>query len=403
MPETSGATSGWTLPVASLIEEAAVRAGAGAWHGEVPFATTLGLLVESCRQTGRLNDSGRQVLHKAAVRHLRNLRLLEGYVADHPGVAGVVLDGPVVVTGLPRTGTTLLHSLLSLDPAHRVLRFWEALRPVPPGAGGPSPEALQAQAERWLEAFYRLVPGFQAIHRATATGPEECDTLLQNTFASQHFDDMFDAAEYSTWLAGAPLTREYGHYALQLKALSTARNPATAPGAAATTGPTWALKSPSHLSHLDALLDALPGCTVVLCHRHPYEAVPSYASLIETLRRAYSDSVDAAAVGRQAMVRAATAMRRALDVRDAADASRFVDVSYRALVGDPVATVRAVYRRLGRSLTPAVEDRIGQWGDANPQHKHGAHRYDLARFGLDPDEVDAAFERYTMRFGDLAG
>lgn len=245
--------------VADLIDEAAARAGP--WDGDVPFAGTLALLVDSCRRTGALNPTGRDVLHKAAVRHLRNLRYVQAYVDAHPEVVTRQLHAPLVVTGLPRTGTTLLHNLLACDPAHRVLRFWEALHPVPPAAGGPSAEALQAQAGRWLEGFYRLVPEFRAIHGATPTGPEECDALLQNTFASQHFDDMFDAGAYSAWLARAPLVDEYAHYALQLRVL---------------TGPapvTWALKSPSHMGHLDALIGALPGATVVLCHRDPHQVV----------------------------------------------------------------------------------------------------------------------------------
>jgi hypothetical protein len=343
----------------------------------LPFQENLRLLVDSCRD---LNQTGRLVLEKGAARHQRNLGDLQEYVGQHPEVIERRLDGAVVVTGLPRTGTTLLHNLLALDPAHRALRFWEALHPTP---GGPSPQELQAQAQRWLEAFYRLVPGFRAIHGATPDGPEECDALLQNTFASQHFDDMFEAPEYSAWLAEAPLTEEYAHYALQLRVLTTS-------------GRRWALKSPSHLGHLDALADALPGVTVVLCHRHPREAVASYASLIHTLRRAYSDDVSPADVGRQALTRTVTAMRRAVAVRDRL---HVVDVDYRELVRDPAATVRRIYRGLGRSLEPSVEAQVSAWASEHPQHQHGPHRYDLAGFGLTGDEVDAAFGSYVDRFG----
>ena len=343
---------------------------------ELPFRDNLALLVDSCRD---LNATGQLVLEKAAARHLRNLGDLQAYVSAHPEVTERPLDGAVVVTGLPRTGTTLLHNLLALDPAHRVLRFWEALHPAP---DGPSPQQLQAQAERWLAGFYRLVPGFRAIHGATPTGPEECDALLQNSFASQHFDDMFDAPEYSAWLAAAPLTEEYAHYALQLKVLTSA-------------GTRWALKSPSHLGHLDALAGALPGVTVVLCHRHPHEAVASYASLIHTLRRAYSDRVSPAVVGHQALTRTATAMRRALHVRDQL---HVVDVDYRELVRDPVATVAGIYRSVGRTLEPEVEAQVAAWAADHPQHQHGRHRYDLAGFGLTGEEVDAAFGPYMERF-----
>src|SRR5688500_8880474 len=106
---------------------------------ELPFQDNLALLLDSCRA---LNATGKLVLEKAAARHLRNLQDLLTSAGEHPEVGERPLDGAPVVTGLPRTGTTLLHNLLALDPAHRVLRFWEALHPTP---GGPAPGELQAQ------------------------------------------------------------------------------------------------------------------------------------------------------------------------------------------------------------------------------------------------------------------
>lgn len=387
----TGQVAGDDLSAAALVKEAEARTGGRG--GEALFTDTLDLLISSCRRTGGLNPMGWQVLRKAALRHLRNLLYVQAYVDATSDVAGRPLDSAIVVTGLARTGTTLLHNLLALDPGHRVLRFWEALHPVPPRAGGPSKEALVAQAEAWLASFYRMAPEFRSIHAATASGPEECDALLQNTFASQHFDDMFDAVAYSAWLATAPLADEYRHYALQLRVLSS---PSPA-------GTTWALKSPSHLGHLDALLAAVPGCTVVVCHRHPREAVASYASLMLAVRRPYSDTVTPAAVGRQALARAATAMGRALEVRDVAPASTFVDVSYRGLADDPLGAARALYERLGRPLTAEAGEAMRDWVAGNPRHRHGAHRYGLGQFGLTGGEVDAAFGPYLERFGPLVG
>ena len=372
---------------ADLVAEATARAGYG---GDLPFTENLERLLASSGRTARLSATGADVLRRVALRHLRNLCAVLAYVDAHPGTPARPLGRPVVVTGLPRTGTTLLHNLLALDPAHRALRFWEALHPVPPEAGGPPVEERVARAEAWLEAFYRMAPGFRAIHPATATGPEECDALLQNAFASQHFDDMFDAGEYSAWYATAPLEGEYAFYALQLRALS-ASSPA---------GATWALKSPSHLGHLDALLGALPGATVVVCHRHPYEAVASYASLIATLRTPYAEEVAPDVVGRQALARAATAMERALAVRDRSP-SGFVDVAYRRLAADPLGAAGDVYRGMGRAPGPGAEARMEAWVGDNPRHKHGAHRYDLARFGLHEAAVDEAFATYLDRFGAL--
>ncbi|HEX6595618.1 MAG TPA: sulfotransferase, partial [Acidimicrobiales bacterium] len=181
-------------------------------------------------------------------------------------------------------------------------------------------------------------------------------------------------------------------YALQLRVLS-ASSPA---------GTTWALKSPSHLGHLDALLGALPDATVVVCHRDPREAVASYASLIHALRRPYAVDADPAVAGRQALERAAVAMGRALDVRARAGGA-FVDVSYPQLERDPVGAVRGVYAAMGRPVTPELEAAMAAWAASNPRHRHGPHRYDLARFRLDEAEVLDAFAAYLDQYGALVG
>ncbi|MDP9020845.1 MAG: sulfotransferase [Actinomycetota bacterium] len=379
-----------SVPV--LLEEAAARAGVDVddWGG-LGFLPALELLVESCRATARLNATGAEVLTKVVLRHLRNLLAVRAVVQADPDVADRTLGTPVVVTGLPRTGTTLVQNLLALDPAHRVLRVWEALRPVPVTPGTPSAEVRIGQAEAWLTKLYELAPGFKAIHGLSARGPEECDALLQNTFASQHFDDMFDARGYSAWLNSADLSEAYAFYRLQLQVLAGT-------GSAERT---WVLKSPSHLGHLDALLDVLPGATVVHCHRHPFEAVPSYASLITTIRRPYSDAVDPAVCGRQALERTALAMDRALAVRDSGAQGTFVDVSYPALARDPVEVLHGLYQRLGRSLGADVEAAVADWLAEHPRHHQGVHRYRGAGFGLEPAQVTTAFSGYVDRFGAL--
>ena len=366
-----------------LMDKARQVAGGRTWT-DLSFLAALELLVGSCGATAALNPRGRGVLHGVVVRHLVNRLLIEGEVAARPEVSSQPVGPAIVITGLPRTGTTLLHNLLARDPALRPLRLWEALRPVPPDPeDGRSEDQLVRQAQAWLERTYELVPGFRSIHAATAEGPEECDSLLQNDFASQHFDDMFDAATYSEWLATAPLRREYRSYARQLNVLRRSED-RTRP---------WVLKSPSHLGHLDALLEACPDATIVHCHRHPAEAVPSYASLVLTLRRAYSEDVSPTHVGHQAMRRCETALARALAIRGAAE-HRFVDVAYGDLVRQPVVTVARLYEQLGRRLASEVEASMRTWLSRHPQHEHGRHRYSGAGFGLSDQALTDAFASY---------
>jgi hypothetical protein len=373
--------------VGSLLEEAASRSGLSDW-GDLGFTSTLELLLGSCRVTGALNAVGETVLHKVVVRHLRNRLYLQAFVSAQPGRARSAVEAPLVITGLPRTGTTLLHNLLALDPAHRVLRFWEALHPVPPDPSrGTSEEGLVAAAEAWLERLYSLTPRFRAIHGATARGPEECDALLQNSFASQHFDDMFRAESYSAWLNSSPLGDEYAYYARQLAVLTRPED----------AGRRWVLKSPSHLGYLATLRSVLPGTVVVHCHRDPCQAVASYASLVLAVREPNSDDVSPAEVGRHALRRSAVAMDRALAARDAAGGEGFVDVAYADLVADPLATVRDLYRRIGAALDDRTTEAMGTWMAENPRHRHGTHRYTLEQFGLTPADVLDRLAAYTKR------
>ncbi len=366
-----------------LMGKASGLVGGRRWN-DSSFRPALELLVGSCQATGALNPLGRRVLDSIVVRHLVNRLLIEAAVEASPGVEAAPVGPAIVVTGLPRTGTTLLHNLLAQDAGLRPLRFWEALRPVPPHpAGGVSEAELVRQAATWLERLYELVPAFRSIHAATPEGPEECDALLQNDFASQHFDDMFDAEAYSGWLATAPLRHAYRSYARQLNVLRSPQDGARP----------WVLKSPSHLGHLDALLEACPEVTVVQCHRHPFDAVPSYASLVLCLRRAYSDDVSAAAVGRQALRRCETALSRALEVRRVAP-QRFVDVAYGDLVRRPAATVAALYEQIGRPLGAEAAAAVTAWLAQHPQHAHGVHRYAKEDFGLTTDAMAAACAPY---------
>ncbi|HYE78852.1 MAG TPA: sulfotransferase, partial [bacterium] len=347
------------LTVSSLVDEARRLARAGD-QAEVAFTDALDLLLRSCRGTAELSSLGWQVLAKAALRHLRNQLYLQRYLAARPEPGPPPAAECVVITGLPRTGTSLLHQLLALDPANRVLRVWEALHPIPPGAeAGISEEVLVDKAAVWLERLYAMAPELRAIHPLDAEAPEECDVLLQNTFASQHFDDMFDAREYSSWLNGADLSAHYAHYALQLRVLAGHGRD----------GRPWVLKSPGHLGHLPELVASLPGCKVVHCHRHPAEAVPSYASLVRAVRRPYSE-VSPAVVGQQCLSRCGQAVERALAFRQWGEGA-VIDVSYRDLVRDPVRVVGWVYEGVGRAVGPSFRARMVEWLHHNPQHKHG--------------------------------
>lgn len=387
MAEPGGAE----LVVPSLLEEARRRTGLFD-AGEDGFSDTLERYVQSCHATGELNETGKHVLPKVLVRHLANRLYLQDHLRRHPQLATSRAAVSLVITGLPRTGTTLLHNLLALDPNHRVLRLWEALHPLPPAAEGRfSRPALLAQARTWLERLYELAPAFRLIHEARPEGPEECDALFQNDFASQHLEDMVEVEAYSRWLDRARLRREYASFSRQLAVL-------TGPGDGS-----WVLKSPSHLGHLDDLVEAFPHALVVHCHRHPVPAIASHASLVATVRQPYTDRMVPAAIGRHVLRRGEASMSRALQVRTAMAPGAVVDIAYAELRRQPLAVVATLYDRLGRTLEQATTNAMRGWLADNPQHKHGPHRYELANFGLDTATVEKSFASYMAHFGWAIG
>lgn len=378
-----------TAPVGELLASAGSRPGNGEW-GDLGFVPALELLLQSCAETAELTPDGWQVLNRIVHRHLRNRLAMREHLRQVPGTPP---RKPIVVTGMPRTGTTLLHNLLAQDGEHRTLRLWEALRPAAASSTQPDRGTLVGQARSWLRHSYQVAPDLPTVHPLTAEGPEECDTLLQNSFASQHFDDMFNAERYSHWYATAHLGDAYRYYARQLAQLS-APDPGTEQ---------WVLKSPAHLGHLDALLEALPDAVIVLCHRHPRHAVASYASLIRTVRTPHTSRFDPLLAGTQALQRCSLAMQRALATRQADARARFIDVSYDRLVRDPVRAVSAIYAELGATMRPTVQARMQAWLADNPQHRYGEHRYGPVEFGLDDEQLTEQFGSYLERFGDLAG
>ena len=159
------------------------------------------------------------------------------------------------------------------------------------------------------------------------------------------------------------------------------------------------LKTPCHLMWLDALLEVFPDALLVHTHRDPTTVLASVSSLMSTIRSAVSDHVDPVAIGREQLDAWTWGMQRVMAVRDRLPADRVVDVQFEDTVAHPVETVEKVYAHLGLDYTPEVAEGVRAYLAANPRDKHGTHTYTLEEFGLDHDEVSAAFAAYNERFG----
>ncbi len=376
------------LDEASLVAAARRQSGLHLF-GDESFREPLRRLLASLEEEAQLHPLGRLLLRQSLVRALVNRLRLEALCDRHPEIGEQPVREPVFILGLQRTGTTLLHRLLTCEPLLRPLLSWEALNPAPfPGvamSGGRDPRMRLAEiAERGLRY---LAPEFFAIHPVEAHAPEEDVLLLDLSFVSPTVDATQCVPRYSAWLRDTDQRPAYRYFRRAIQLLLWQR-----PGR-------WLGKTPHHLESLDALLDVFPDAKIIQTHRDPTRVVASYCSMMAHGRAIFSDRVDPREVGAQLSDRAVRAVTRAMSVRERADSRAFHDVAYADLVADPLKETRRIYDFLGLSLAPATEASMQRWLAANPQNKRGVHRYRLEDFGLDRAQLARRFEPYCQRFG----
>jgi hypothetical protein len=375
-----------------LLETAIAQSGLDDF-GSDEFREPLGVLTGSLDGEARLTATGRFLARKQALTALTNRLRVTRALAENPTIEQLPVDDPLVIVGLPRSGTTLLQHLLARDPAHRVLHHWEAADPVPPAsdsskeAGQDEDPRIQA-AERGIKLLDYLAPDARALHPVAAREPTECVTLFTNSLASLELATQNQVPTYLDWCLRADMAPHYRFYQRQLKLL-----------AAHERRPRWLLKSPAHLFWIDELLEALPGARIIATHRDPLEVLGSFCSLSAVLCGIGSDEVDLPRIGSTWAPAWAGGLSRAAAARTRWPADRFVDVRYPELVADPLRVVTSIYAAFGLELTDQTRAAMQQYVDAHPQHKAGVHRYSLAQFGLDEKVETERFATYRAIAG----
>jgi hypothetical protein len=374
----------------SILDEARRRTRLADFGGG-EFEEPLRLLLQSLAAESYLTPLGRLAARNDAVALLENrLRMVEDR-KRMPGIAETPIRAPLFIVGLPRTGSTLLHHLLALDPASRVPQAWEVMYPSPPPERAryeTDPRITRAERQlRWLD---RMVPDFKAIHPVGARLALECIAITAGSFESWRFNTMYRVPAYQEWLGHRDATEAYRFHRRFLQHLGW-RAP----------GERWVLKAPSHVHALETLFETYPDALVVQTHRDPVRVLASVASLTAALRAGFSDRVDKAEIGRDVFHYWAHGIESAIQSRlgGRIPAERFLDVHYPDLVADPLGTVRRVYERFGLPLSEEAERRIRGHLAEQAQERNGQHEYSLEEFALDPEEIAVPFKKYREHFG----
>jgi hypothetical protein len=351
--------------------------GGGEWR------EGLEMLLESYARDASLTPRGVRVA-RALLRGALTARLSsEAGWAQHPQYAQVRIERPIFVTGLPRTGTTALHRLLTADPAHQGLQLWlaEVPQPRPPAAtwpGNPVFQLIQAGVQRHQVAH----PEFMGVHFMAAGQVEECWQLLRQSMRSVAWECLAHLPSYSAWLQGQDWAPAYRRHRRNLQLIGL-------PDA----GQRWVLKNPSHLFALGALLQVYPDALIIQTHRSPRTAIASVCSLAAQAADGWSETFRGEVLGRDQLETWARGLDCFTAARAAADPARFCDVDYDAFVADPLATMEVVYARFGLTLTGGAADAMRAL-HAGSTGGRPSHRYALSDFGLTGEQVDERFAGY---------
>jgi Sulfotransferase family len=368
-----------------LIETAKRRCGLDDFGGG-DFFDGLSRLIDSCQRESQLNLIGRIVLRADLTRLLCSRLVIQRDRLAYPSVMRQEIREPLFIVGLPRSGTTLLHTLLAADPQHRVPLTWEVMTPSPPTQDNEKRRIQRAISS--CNCFNWLAPTFRHVHPVGAELPQECVSLMAPTFMSDQFDAMYYVPSYRAWFFSQDLRPAYEYHRRFLQHLQVRQH-----------AQRWVLKAPTHMFTLPSLLAVYPDALFIQTHRAPLDAMASVSSLITILRRVFSDGVDPHAVCREAINYWSKTLDRFLQERDRLADNRICDVNHVELCGDPLAVVQRIYEHFGWSLSHNVEQRMRQALAGQPLERYRLHRYDLSQFGVHAAESAARFATYCDRFG----
>lgn len=375
----------------ALIDQAIAETGLDDF-GPDGWQTGLDVVLVGLREDHPLSPAGKLASHGGCLAFLKNRLQVEALLRRQPEILDVELLPPVVIAGLPRSGTTHLHNLLGAASEFRSLPWWEALAPVLPEGDRPAPgepDPRRAQAAEGLAQRDAVLPHFNAMHEMTVDHTHEEIHLLGLDFGTMFFENMGIGAlpTYRDYYLQEDQTPHYRYLRRLLQVLTWLRG-----------GARWVLKSPQHLEQFGPLMTVFPDATVVVTHRDPVSTVASFSTMITYSSRMSAAKPDPVYMGRYWADRIETMLRFATEQRSRLPAEQSIDVLFHEYMGAALETVRSIYALAGLDFTSGSREAFDDYQASHPRGRFGRVRYDLADFALDGAELRERFRFYTDRF-----
>ena len=374
-----------------MIEEAIVAAGTDELGFTDDFARRLDAYVVAIEADEGLTQLGRITLRGRIVRLLRNRISLTELLRRYPEIESIEIENPIIVVGMPRSGTTHLVNLLASDRRRRALPYWESQEPLPARGQGPDvfgvdPRYARARAEH--DAMLANMPLVAAMHDQFPEAIEEEVEILDLDFASYILEWLARVPSWRDTYLALDQTLHYAFMKKVLQALTFFRGPRT-----------WVLKSPQHSEQLTALTATFPDATVAFTHRDPVAVIQSTVTMMAYADRLRRRSIDPEWLIDYWIDRIHRLLSAGVRDRELVPVERSIDIGFHQLNGNEITILESLYARAGVELTPGVRKSFDRYLGSNPRGKHGSIRYDLQRhFGVTPEDVRSRFDFYFDRF-----
>ena len=356
--------------------------------GPGDYRERLDVYLAALHEIPDMHGAGVVNFYSQLLQFLKNRLLLTDLLTRHPEIHDIKLEPPVVIAGLPRSGTTHLHNLLAAAPTFRTLPYWESVEPFPlPNEVGIEPDPRRVRMDAAVGFMDVVMPHFRLMHEMTTDHVHEEIQLLANDFSTMFFETLGHTPRWRDYYLSHDQTPHYAHLAVQLKALQFLRG-----------GRRWLLKSPQHLEQLPVLNRVFPRVIVVVTHRDPVPIVLSMIAMIAYSARMHRGRVPVREIADYWVDRLELMLGALMHDRDVVGSDRSIDVRFDDYMADELSIAGQVYALAGEPMTDQTRSAISEYLTGHQRGRLGRVATSCEMFGLDEDAVRERFRPYVDRF-----
>ncbi|MGI9279413.1 MAG: sulfotransferase family protein [Endozoicomonas sp.] len=378
----------------SVLAEAREKTGLDDF-GDSDFLERLDLLVNEWNSDSGLRQIGRMSLFNKLVQHASSRLLIHDVLKKHPAIHDIKIEKPIIVAGLPRSGTTHLLNLMASDQRLRALPLWESYEPVPvPGeellSDGTDPR-YQRCSDTW-EMMKQATPYLAAMHPMNPDHIHEELELMGPDFASYNYEWLTQSPRWRDHYYATDQTPHYEYMKTVLKILIWQQRDTDTPTR-------WVLKCPQHLEQLPVLLKVFPDATIAVTHRDPVSVIQSTVTMLAYGQRMSRKSVNTGGLIDYWPDRIEHLLRACSIDRSKLPDDQSIDVPFHEFMADDLAMVEKIYSKAGLEMTVEARQQLQGYVDAHPRGKEGQVIYDLeGDFGISRQELSQRFSFYFDQF-----